>query len=306
LSKLYDLAPNVYHGTLSGFALASGTASNFVASYALVVPTATAATGKTASGFTANWTAPVVGTLDSYLLDVSTAADFSAPVAGSPFAVAASARSKDLTGLTGGTSYYYRLRAELSSLTGQGAPSTTIVAGAPGNPLPVQLVNFTAQLAGPQTVHLAWATASEVNSAYFQIERSTDGMSFVTLGKVAAAGTAASTRSYLFQDTNPPAGTLYYRLRQVDLDGTFSYSPVRTVILRATGLSLYPNPAHGSTTLTGAEAGTVIQLFNSVGRLVLTTTTDATGTARLTLPAGLASGVYLVRAGVQTLRLSVE
>jgi hypothetical protein len=302
LSQLFDLTPNAYHGALSGLALASGTTSNFVASYALVVPTATAATNVTSTGFTATWMAPVVGTLDAYLLDVATVADFSAPVAGSPFTVAASARSQQLTNLTGSTSYYYRLRAERSSLTGQGAPSNVVVVSAP---LPVTLLSFTAERLGA-AVLLRWATASEVNSAYFQVERSTDGMTFAPLAQLAAAGTSANAHSYAFTDANAPAGTLYYRLRQVDTDGSASYSPVRAITRAATGLALYPNPAHGSTTLTGATAATSVHVLDALGRVVLTTTTDATGAASLALPAGLVSGVYVVRAGPQTLRLLVE
>jgi hypothetical protein len=304
LGQLYDLTPNAYHGALTGLALASGTTtSNFVASYALVVPTATAATGVTSTGFTATWTAPVVGTLDSYLLDVSTTADFTAPIAGSPFAVAASARSQDLTGLAGGTSYYYRLRAELSSLTGQGAPSNTSVVS---QPLPVTLVAFTAVAQGSHAVALAWTTASEVNSLAFDIERSRDGVSFAVLGQVAAAGNSAAAHRYAYLDASAPAGILYYRLRQVDQDGTSTYSPVRSVTLGGAGLTLFPNPTRGAARLSGATPIALVQVLDVLGRVVLTASADATGAAQLNLPAGLASGVYLVRVGGQTLRLSVE
>jgi len=245
-ATLYDLTPNTLAGTLSGFALASGsTNSNFVASYALVVPTATAATNSTSTGFTANWTAPVVGNLDSYLLDVSTAADFTAPVAGSPFAVAASARSKALTGLASGTSYYYRLRAELSSLTGQGAPSNTVVVS---QPLPVSLVAFTAERLRADGL-LKWTTASELNNAYFQVESSVDGRTFQPLGQVVGAGTSSQAHSYQFTDANLAryaAPLVYYRLRQVDQGGASAYSPVRTVqvpLVAGLLVQAYPNPS---------------------------------------------------------------
>ena len=183
-------------------------------------------------------------------------------------------------------------------------------------PLPVELAAFTATASGPSAVRLAWATASEKNSQQFEVERSLEGTSFGHIGTMAAAGSSSSARSYELLDGKLPTGAtlLYYRLRQVDLDGTFSYSPVRTVALTgvAAGLVLYPNPAHGgAATITGALPGMVVTVYDVLGRPVLSATADATGTAALALPAGsypvgLPVGVYLVRAGTRALRLSVE
>jgi hypothetical protein len=176
-------------------------------------------------------------------------------------------------------------------------------------PLPVQLTSFTAT-AQISAVALAWHTASEVNSDRFEVERSTDGATFNKLAAVAAQGTTAASHTYAYLDARLPAGTttLYYRLRQVDLDGTFSYSPVRSVRLAeaSAGLSVFPNPSRGAATLTGATAQVPVQVFDAVGRAVYTTTTAADGTARLDLPAGLPGGVYIVRAGSQATRLTVE
>jgi alpha-tubulin suppressor-like RCC1 family protein len=176
-------------------------------------------------------------------------------------------------------------------------------------PLPVQLSAFTAQAAGPAAVLLAWVTASEVNSAYFAVERSLDGINFSEVARQPAAGTSAIARTYSYRDATLPAGAsiLYYRLRQVDRDGTTAYSPVRPVALAgAAGLALYPNPAQPGTTHTGAVPGAAVQVLDGLGRLVLTTQADATGAAPLALPPGLAPGVYLVRTGPQALRLSVQ
>jgi hypothetical protein len=95
----------------------------------------------------------------------------------------------------------------------------------------------------------------------------------------------------------------------VDLDGTFSYSPVRVVALTgaAAGLAVYPNPAHGhAATLTGAVPGTVVTVLDALGRPVTSATADTAGSAALVLPAGLAAGVYVVRTGAKALRLTVE
>lgn len=113
-------------------------------------------------------------------------------------------------------------------------------------PLPVELTAFTATAESPAAVRLAWATASEKNSQAFEVERSVDGTSFARLGTVAAAGSSSNTRSYGFADARlPGVALLYYRLQQVNLDGSSSYSAVRAVTLKeaAAGLALYPNPA---------------------------------------------------------------
>ena len=107
------------------------------------------------------------------------------------------------------------------------------------SPLPVTLLDFTAQAEGPAAVRLRWATASELNNAGFTVERSADGTAFTTIGTVAGAGTSATRHDYTLLDTNPPIHqpTLYYRLRQTDQDGTVAYSPIRTVQLTS-------SPAH--------------------------------------------------------------
>jgi hypothetical protein len=148
-------------------------------------------------------------------------------------------------------------------------------------PLPVTLVDFTAQAApGGRSARLAWATASETNNAYFDVERSFDGATYAQLGRVAGHGATTTTTTYAFVDQQglgtQPAGLVYYRLRQVDLDGTATYSPVRPVHLGAADAagqaSLYPNPAQASTTLDlsalPAAASYQVQVLDATGRQV--------------------------------------
>ncbi len=182
--------------------------------------------------------------------------------------------------------------------------------GNAANPLPVVLVDFTAQAQGTG-VNLAWRTASEAGSDRFDLERSLDGTTFAKLGTIAAHGTTSQAHAYAFRDTQLPAGagTLYYRLRQVDRDGTFSFSPVRSVGYGGAGsaaLVLAPNPTPRAATLSGAPALVAVQVLDALGRVVYATTTAADGTAPLNLPAGLPGGVYIVRAGTQAARLTVE
>ncbi|MCR5887792.1 FG-GAP-like repeat-containing protein [Hymenobacter sp. J193] len=182
-------------------------------------------------------------------------------------------------------------------------------------PLPVELTEFTATVAGPALVRLAWATATEQNSQNFEVERSADGRTFTRIGTVPAAGTSTSPRSYELLDAVLPsdAARLYYRLKQVDTDGTFAYSPVRTVTFPHSltpaftpSLSVFPNPTQGSATLTGAAPGTAVTVLDALGRPVLSATADGAGRAVLALPAGLPAGVYVVRSGARTVKLVRE
>ncbi|WP_151087102.1 RCC1 domain-containing protein [Hymenobacter baengnokdamensis] len=193
---------------------------------------------------------------------------------------------------------------------GDGTTTNSLVYIRNQAPLPVVLTAFTATAAGPAAVRLAWATASEKSSDFFEVERSPDGTSFARIGTLAAAGSSSSPHHYELLDAALPAGagTAYYRLRQVDIDGTLSYSPVRVVTLAAqAGLALYPNPATApGATLRGALPGTVVMMYDALGRLVASAPADAAGTAALALPTGLPAGVYVVRAGAHALRLAVE
>lgn len=165
----------------------------------------------------------------------------------------------------------------LISVSGRTASTSTAATLAP---LPVQLAAFTAQAApGGRGTRLAWTTASEVNNAYFDVERSLDGVTYTKLGTVAGQGSKTTATSYTFadQDDNArPVGPAYYRLRQVDADGTAAYSPVRTVSwgeLGAAGrASLYPNPAQAQATLDlsalPASASYQVQVLDATGRLV--------------------------------------
>ena len=135
------------------------------------------------------------------------------------------------------------------------------------DPLPVELVSFTGKTRAA-TVELGWETASEYNSAYFLVERSTEPQQeFRTIGRVAAAGNSMQHAAYRFVDAQP-AALNYYRLRQVDKDGTSTYSPV--VAVKATPalvLQAYPNPTTGVLTVTG-PVNTHFALVNRLGQVV--------------------------------------
>jgi hypothetical protein len=123
ITTLID-SKSFYHGNLKNFTL-SGANSNWVESYAMVVPVSSAATAIGGASFTANWAAPAIGTVNNYLLDVSTSATFSSFVSGyNGFSLAGT--SQAVTGLTQGTAYYFRVRADKTSVTGQSAYSAAV------------------------------------------------------------------------------------------------------------------------------------------------------------------------------------
>jgi hypothetical protein len=112
-------------------------------------------------------------------------------------------------------------------------------------PAPVTLLDFTAVKSGSE-VALDWQTASEKNNHYFVIEKSKDGVGFTGADTIAGAGNSASQLNYHTTDPAPYIGTSYYRLKQVDYDGKFSYSKVVAVENDGLEINIYPNPSQGS------------------------------------------------------------
>lgn len=110
--------------------------------------------------------------------------------------------------------------------------------------LPVELIYFKAS-AHEGTVTLTWETASELNNDYFSVERSSDAENFESIATIKGAGTTNEILFYSHLDRNPILGVSYYRLRQTDFDGAYSYSDIVVVTNaseQAFGFSLYPNP----------------------------------------------------------------
>jgi hypothetical protein len=142
-----------------------------------------------------------------------------------------------------------------------------------GTTLPVALTNFTALRNASGEVSLRWGTANESASSFFSVERSADGTSFKEIGKVNAAGNSSTAKSYVFTDTYPLDVTSYYRLRLLDKDGKFTYSPVRKLSGRAFALEVKagPNPTSESLTVsvTGQQKGLMtISVSDLTGRIL--------------------------------------
>jgi hypothetical protein len=146
-----------------------------------------------------------------------------------------------------------------------------------------------------------------VNSASFVVERSANPIDgFVAVGQVAAAGSSTTTRSYSLPDNGAAlqAVTLYYRLRQLDADGTAHLSPVAVLAagLTKASISIYPNPATAGTqqvtinATADLSAGYSVSVYSTMGQLLSTRVVSSEGaTAPLTVSTtGLATGVYHV------------
>lgn len=141
------------------------------------------------------------------------------------------------------------------------------------SPLPVELVSFTGEVV-ENGVQLTWETASELNNDFFTVERSETGEVFSGVGKVKGAGTTNQENTYSLIDYNPMYGTAYYRLKQTDFDGTFTYSKIISITYEGPTvavLDVYPNPTTGDqftikiSGLKNVESVPVV-LYDQVGR----------------------------------------
>ncbi len=166
--------------------------------------------------------------------------------------------------------------------------------------LPVNLVSFEVR-ANEGMADLAWQTASESNSRHFEVERSADARQWNKIGQVAAKGERNGLESYSFTDPSvgdqPAAGRLYYRLKMVDLDGTFAYSPIRSLTFRSvaeTAALLYPNPATAKVYLQNPDRReiTFVTMYSFTGREVAVYHDK---TAQLLEISHLPAGLYLLQ-----------
>ncbi len=168
------------------------------------------------------------------------------------------------------------------------------------NAAPVEWLAFTGAL-GSGSIDLAFSTATESDNDYFQIERSVAGGAFVAIGQIDGAGNSQTALEYSFSDYDYSSGLNYYRIRQVDFDGTEAFSDV--IVVDAGGsklaLTLFPNPANGSdvTLQLGRDWNAdrvTAQIYSVAGQFVREI--RATGNSRLFLPtADLQAGMYAVR-----------
>lgn len=193
-----------------------------------------------------------------------------------------------LTGLTIGSTYYIRTDGYAGDLCSY---SFNPVSGV----LNVELVDFYATGLSNGSNVLKWKTLTESNSAYFAIERSTDGLDFEHMETLQGAGNSEQVLNYITVDEQPPVGTVYYRIKAVDTDGRFTYSEVKTLANSAVReLSLFPNPSETGVftlDLNGKKGMEYVQLFTLDGKLLRQETVTHTG-QQIDL-SNLVNGVYI-------------
>ena len=170
--------------------------------------------------------------------------------------------------------------------------------------VPVELISFTV-IANGNDVTLNWSTASELNNAGFEIQRSIAGNEFVTVGFVNGHGTTTEAKTYRFVDANLSAGSYTYRLKQVDYNGTFSYSDEVNVDvsgpLQFELAQNYPNPFNPSTSIKFSipqSSNVTLKIFNTLGQELITLIDQnmESGTHSINFDASkLNSGVYFYR-----------
>ncbi|AMM51273.1 hypothetical protein TH61_08945 [Rufibacter sp. DG15C] len=171
----------------------------------------------------------------------------------------------------------------------------------PINPLPVTLVSFEGHVV-TKGVQLNWSTATEKNNAKFVVERSSNGKTFQATGEVKGAGNSSLLLNYSFLDATSPVGTVYYRLKQVDLDGSSENSKVIAVKIKTeatstTKLNAYPNPTTSVVNLdlsSLSNTKVTIMVYSLDGRLVQTSQVQGGGTQKVDL-SNLAVGTYLLK-----------
>lgn len=186
-----------------------------------------------------------------------------------------------------------------SSFTGKGGLVT----------LPVELISFEAVIKGNTTV-IEWVTGSEINNEKFIVEKSVDGQVFTTIEEIRGAGNSVEKIEYSSIDHQLSLGATYYRIRQIDFDGTESVSNVQQVIYRkGKSFSVYPNPvAKGGQLNVKGEGIISVRIFDVQGQLIETFYQDY-GKSMLQTPA-LKSGSYIAtihnEAGSHTVKVIVR
>ena len=171
--------------------------------------------------------------------------------------------------------------------------------------LPVELISFEAKLQESNTVELTWATATELNNDFFTVERSSNGSDWEVLTDIPGAGNSEVVLNYTSYDFNPNATThTFYRLKQTDFDGTFTYSDIRVVTPeenRHNVLKVFPNPSQDWAIIEGKSITTTqIELINMVGQDMANqvSPTVAAGHIRIDLT-NIPNGIYKLRVGQQ-------
>lgn len=198
-----------------------------------------------------------------------------------------------------GFRFYGRKPLESSSGAGVSLSNLEISRFLPTPVLAVELLDFKAAPQPPkgEQILMTWTTAFEKNNDYYKIERSQDGKTFENIGQVKGNGTTHEKQNYTFTDETPLSTRAYYRLRQIDFDGTSTTSNIIALSPKENGkgIKIYPNPSNLATISVEISENTKgMSVINAIGQTVFQQKTN--GQAFLNLDVStLTKGVYFVK-----------
>jgi len=181
---------------------------------------------------------------------------------------------------------------------------TPIVLTVTPSTTPVTLTSFNVAYSSNK-VALSWATATEINTDHFEIERGTNTRNLAVVGKVKATGNSSSEVNYNYEDIiGSLSGTIYYRLKSVDKNGVFNYSSIKTVVVNSKKniiTNIYPNPASEGQTIkvnyTSIKSGNVnVEMISILGKKVYNNVLPVTEGSNILslLPSHLPAGLYYI------------
>jgi cytochrome c peroxidase len=182
----------------------------------------------------------------------------------------------------------------------------------PSSPVPIELTTFSAKPSDAE-IELNWQTATELNNAFFTIEKSLEGNNWAAIGTQKGNGNTNQKQTYTFLDTKPEYGIQYYRLKQMDFDNHFTYSKVVAAEFgtqKLPSIRLFPNPSHGQIVVNinnlETENGAEISIVNTVGQVLLEKKYTSGNRFPLDI-SSLTNGTYFVKIktkeGLKTLSL---
>ncbi len=187
-----------------------------------------------------------------------------------------------------------------SSFTGFNSLFTLANSVGGTNPLPVELINFNA-LEENKKVAFRWSTASETNSDYYEIEKSTDLINYTLVSHIKAAGNSNIILNYESYDNYPSPKTNYYRLKEVDFNGEISYSDIRTVELSESKeniIKIFPNPANTTIHLNTSQENfdiNTLHIYDMNGKIIEFNLIDfSNGVAQIQLNSHVSNTIYKV------------
>lgn len=159
--------------------------------------------------------------------------------------------------------------------------------------LPLKLTSFSGSANG-NTNFLKWQTTAEVNTKQFDIQKSSDGNNFSTIGTV-SANNRSGDNNYSFSDQSVSSSNEFYRLKMIDIDGAFVYSSIIKLSSNSSGnqFSVYPNPAKDQLTLSGLQNKGFVEIVTMEGKIFRKI--NVTAQTQTVNTESLAKGIYLVR-----------